>query len=234
MEKIFQDLIKKIKNNSQIQPILFLWENQEILTNEIEKNISQLLNLFWVDKGFVFRLLDDWEKIKIEILRQFVWKWDIKPSFWFQIFLIENISRFTNESANSCLKFFEEPWIWNIIFLTNKSESKVLETILSRVKIVNFFSQSSKSQNNFYINLIDDFLNKKNQNLLKYFFDDKKLEKKDYIEFFENFLIYSQNNLEYSFLIENILQSIDLIKNQNVLPKYEVDKIILFVDKNFW
>jgi hypothetical protein len=34
------------------------------------------------------------------------------------------------------LKFFEEPDITNIIFLTNASESGILDTILSRVQII--------------------------------------------------------------------------------------------------
>jgi len=34
------------------------------------------------------------------------------------------------------LKFFEEPDVTNIIFLTNTSESGILDTILSRVQTI--------------------------------------------------------------------------------------------------
>jgi hypothetical protein len=44
----------------------------------------------------------------------------------------------TLQASNSLLKFFEEPGKQNIIFLSAKSESGILDTILSRVQTVNF------------------------------------------------------------------------------------------------
>jgi len=70
------------------------------------------------------------------------------------------------ESANSCLKFLEEPSIGNIIFLTNTSESQILETILSRVQTINIFSSVKSEKNEFFYSLIDDFVSKKNTSLL--------------------------------------------------------------------
>jgi len=54
-------------------------------------------------------LNDDEEKIKIEKIKQFLTIGYQKSSFTFQIFIIQDIERMTRESANSCLKFFEEP-----------------------------------------------------------------------------------------------------------------------------
>ena len=73
-------------------------------------------------------------------LKEFLSNSNQKPRFKFQVFFIENISRFTLKSANSCLKFFEEPKFGNIIFLSNTSEAGILDTIISRVQIVNLNS----------------------------------------------------------------------------------------------
>jgi hypothetical protein len=64
----------------------------------------------------------------------------------------------TRESANSCLKFFEEPGIGNLIFLTNKSESGILDTILSRVTPIILDSQNSLLEKTFYYDMIEKFL----------------------------------------------------------------------------
>jgi len=71
--------------------------------------IEELFVYYKVDKNFFYKLVDNNEKIKIAQVRNFISKSNIKSSFKFQIFLIENISRMNKESFNACLKFFEEP-----------------------------------------------------------------------------------------------------------------------------
>lgn len=224
----FLEIIKrKIDNGWNLQPILFLWENSEILNIEVNNLILELFKHFEVDKNNFFVLQDNNEKIKISHLREFIQKSFVKPTWKFQIFLIENISRFTLESANSALKFLEEPGEWNIIFLTNTSESQILETILSRVQTVNILSKTNILKNEFFYMLIDDFLNRKNENLIKYFFADKKLEKDEYIKFLNTFLLYIKQNLVYIELLDQIEESLNLIVKNNVLAKYEIDKLLL-------
>ena len=225
-EEILSMIKQKIENNTNFQPILFLWENK-LLEPTLEYIISNLFSHFEVDKNSIYKLLDDWNSLKISNVREFVLKWNVKSSYRFQIFVIENIQRLTLESSNSLLKFLEEPWVWNIIFLTSNSSSMILDTILSRVLSIDLRWNKVFEKNEFYLNLIDDYINKKNANLLKYFFDDKKLEKTDYITFFENFIYYIKTNLVYTDLLENIEESINLINKNNVLPKYEIDKILI-------
>lgn len=225
-DEILSMIKQKIENNTNFQPILFLWENK-LLEPTLEYIISNLFSYFEVDKNSIYKLLDDWNSLKISNVREFVLKWNVKSSYRFQIFVIENIQRLTLESSNSLLKFLEEPWVWNIIFLTSNSSSMILDTILSRVLSIDLRWNKVFEKNEFYLNLIDDYINKKNANLLKYFFDDKKLEKTDYITFFENFIYYIKTNLVYTDLLENIEESINLINKNNVLPKYEIDKILI-------
>lgn len=225
-DEILSMIKQKIENNTNFQPILFLWENK-LLEPTLEYIISNLFSYFEVDKNSIYKLLDDWNSLKISNVREFVLKWNVKSSYRFQIFVIENIQRLTLESSNSLLKFLEEPWVWNIIFLTSNSSSMILDTILSRVLSIDLRGNKLFEKNEFYLNLIDDYINKKNANLLKYFFDDKKLEKTDYITFFENFIYYIKTNLVYTDLLESIEESINLINKNNVLPKYEIDKILI-------
>ncbi len=224
---ILQNIIDKINLGWSFQPILFLWENKDLLNSEINDLILELFKYFEVDKNNFYKLEDNEEKIKILQMREFISKWNIKPSDKFQIFFIENFSRATIETANASLKFLEEPWNGNIIFLSNQSESWILETILSRVHVINIFSNKKSEKNEFFYQLIDDFHKKKNENLIKYFFADKKLEKDDYINFLNSFLFYIKENFVYTELLDQIEESLNLIQKNNVLPKYEIDKLIL-------
>lgn len=227
MQDIYKNIKEKIDNSWIFQPILFIWDNLELVNKEVENICMQLFKEYSVDKNFLYKIQDSDEKIKILQVREFISKSVVKSSFKFQIFVIENISRMNIESFNSSLKFLEEPWVWNIIFLTNHSESWILDTVLSRVNIINLQKSVWEYKSDFFVTLIEDYLNKKNQNLIKYFFSDKKLEKKDYLDFLYTFIYYIKNiNLNYSYLLEFLEESISVIQKNNVLPKYEIDKII--------
>lgn len=224
---IFEIIKNKIDSWNTFQPILFLWENLEILNNEIQNLVYKLFEYYEIDKNNLYKLADNNEKIKISELRDFISKSNIKSSYNFQVFLIENISRTTLESANASLKFLEEPGNGNIVFLTNASESWIIETILSRVQIIDVSTNKINKKNEFYFNLIDEYVKRKNTNLIKYFFADKKIEKNEYIEFLNTFLIYIKQNLVFVELADQIVESLNLIQKNNVLPKYEIDKLLL-------
>ena len=224
--EIYEKIKWKIIAGWIFQPILFLWWNDEMLNKEINDICLKLFSDFEVDKNSFYKLENNDEKIKISQVREFISKSSVKSSFKFQIFLIENISRMNTEWFNASLKFLEEPGVWNIVFLTNKSESWVLDTILSRVVIINLDINTKSQKNEFFDKMINDYTNKKNLNLISYFFNDKKIEKQDYIDFLETFLLYIKTHLIYTELISQIEESLNLILKNNVLPKYEIDKII--------
>jgi len=132
--KILQSIITKIDKDEGISPCLFLGKNMELVNSQVTSLAQELLQKYNIPLTYIYRLDDSGEKIKIAEIKNFVQPGNSLPGYVFQIFLIENISRLTLQSSNSCLKFFEEPGKHNIIFLTNNSESGILDTILSRVQ----------------------------------------------------------------------------------------------------
>jgi DNA polymerase III delta prime subunit len=90
----------------------------------------------------------------------------------------------TLQSYNSCLKFFEEPGVQNIVLLTNNGESGIIETILSRVQSIDLKVSSIQKSQKFYCELISNYLEKKSTEIFSYFFRNK-LEKSDYIDFLQ-------------------------------------------------
>ena len=203
-----------------------MWQNLEILNSEVNKISLELLKKYEIPNIFIIKLEDNWENIKIQEIKNFIKKWDLGTPYKFQIFFIENIWRLTLQSSNSCLKFFEEPWIQNIIFLTNSWENWILETILSRIQTINLWLNKKIEENAFYFNLLDNYLEKRNSEIFSYFFRNK-LEKFEYIDFLKNLILYSKKNFVFLELIEEIDEDINLIEKNNVNVKSVVDKYLL-------
>lgn len=229
MKENIKIIIKnKIIKKEEIPPFLFVWDDLVRLDYEIRNITKELFEEFKIDKNNLWVIEDNWESIKIEEARILQDRSFKKANFIFQIFHIKNISRFTPQAANSLLKFFEEPWFGNIIFLTNTSESNVLETILSRVHTVNVFSNVIFEKNNIYRNMIDDYINNNKIDILSYLMNEK-LEKKDYILFLKNIIFYIKEKSIYVDLLDEIEDSINKIEKNNVLAKYQLDKILLMM-----
>lgn len=223
-------LSKKIDKGEEISPFLFIGKNLEILNKNIYDLWLDILKKYNINKINIFILKDNWEKIKIKEIKEFIEKSNTKSWDKFQIFFIENISRLTNQASNSLLKFFEEPWIWNIIFSTNIWENNILDTILSRVQIIDFWWQKTNKKNNFYQDIIKNFIEENWNELINYIFKSK-LEKQDYIDFLENLIIYFKENLININLLEDINEDINLIKQNNLNAKYIADKWIIKIKK---
>lgn len=231
IEDLKSQINKSLESGEQISPTLFLW-NDLIKNNITVSNlILELFQEYSVDKNNLIQISDSWEGIKIEETRLLLEKSSIKANDKFQVFLIENISRLSISSWNSLLKFLEEPWIWNIIFLTNTSESWVLDTILSRCKKVNLWWSTKTSENNFYYNLLDEFVKMKSPNIFSYFYKTK-LEKKEYITFLKEIINYSKQNLVFSDFLNNIEDDLNLINNNNLNPKNITLKYLIKI-KNY-
>ena len=229
MEALQNKIIEKIKNGEELSPFLFVAKNQELLNKKVETLALNIFNYFKIPKINLIKLEDNGEKVKISEIKEFIKKSELKNPYWFQIFLIENISRFTLQAANACLKFFEEPGKQNIIFLTNSQEFWILETILSRVQIINLNKEvlfSKKEENQFYFNLLDNYLKNKNSEIFAYFFRNK-LEKEELIDFLENLILYAKKNFVFLDLLEEIDEDINLIKSNNLNARGIVDKYLL-------
>ncbi len=223
---ILYKIENKIERGEEISPFLFLWQDKNKLNFEIENIVMTLFEKYWVDSSSLFRLNDDGNNIKIEELKNFLSNANQRPRFKFQVFFIENISRFTLKSANSCLKVFEEPWVWNLFFLSNQSEAWILDTIISRVQIVKLNSWISNTRDEFFYSLIDSYIKNSDIRILSYFFTEK-LEKENYINFLQTLIIYIKDNFVLVDLLDELEDDINLIQKNNLLPRYVVDKYLL-------
>jgi len=229
LNNLKNDIEKKINKGEEISPFLFISENVELLNKKVEQFWLEILKDLWINKLNLYKLEDNWETIKISQIKEFLSKIYSTNPEKVQIFIIENIWRFTLQAANSVLKIFEEPWFWNLIFLTNNSDSGILDTILSRVKLYDLKIKSSKIENNFYFDLIRGYL-KWDNNLINYFFKNK-LDKQEYINFLKA-LIYLLKNWELNFsvkLLDELYDDINFMETNNSISRNIVDKWILLL-----
>lgn len=225
-KEIKQDIINQINKGEKISPFLFLGKNSELLNSQVKNLWIEILKDFEIPTNYLYISEDDWKNIKIKDIKDFVDFSNSKPPYKFQIFLIENISRFTIQAWNSMLKFFEEPDVSSIIFLTNTSESGILDTILSRVQTIDLWWQSIIKKDNFVYSMIEKYIQNKNTEIISYYYRNK-LEKQDYINFLENLIIYSKEKLVLINYLNEIDEDINAIKQNNVNAKYVVDKWLL-------
>ncbi len=225
-KNITENIIAQINKGNKKSPFLFLGKNSEILNSEIRNLWLDLLKKYEIPSSYLYVFEDNWEKIKIWDMRTFTEFSNSKPPYKFQIFFIENISRFTIWAANSLLKFFEEPDETNVIFLTNPSESWILDTILSRVQTISVWWSSTVEKDNFIFSMLESYIKEKNTEILSYYFRNK-LEKEEYINFLENLIIYAKENLVFIDFLSEIDEDINAIKQNNVNAKYVVDKWLL-------
>ncbi len=228
IKDVYDNIIRQINKGDKKSPFLFLGKNNELLNSDVKNLALELLKNFEIPKNYLYTLEDDWKIIKVKDIKEFVEFSNSKPPFKFQIFLIENISRFNIHAWNSMLKFFEEPDETNLIFLTNFSESWILDTILSRVQTIDLWWKYIIKKNNFIYSMIKTYLEEKNTEILSYYFRNK-LEKQDYIDFLENLIIYSKDNLVLINYLTEMDEDINSIKQNNVNAKYIVDKWLLKV-----
>lgn len=224
--EIIKNIQSQIDKGERKSPFLFLGKNLDILHADIQQLAWELLQYYGIPSSYLYTLWDSWEKIKISEIKQFTEFSNSKPPYKFQIFFIENISRFTISAGNSLLKFFEEPDASNVIFLSNESESWILDTILSRVQTIQTGWNQKLRKDDFIYSMLDSYKKSQSQEILSYYFRNK-LEKDDYIHFLESLIIYSKENWIYIDYLEEIDEDINLIKQNNVNAKYIVDKWLL-------
>ena len=224
--KITLKLLDQINKEEWILPCLFLAENLELINADITQMAQEILQAKNIPHSYLYTLSDSWEKIKIAEIKNFIEPSHSNPWYPIQIFLIENISRFTIQSSNSCLKFFEEPGKNNVIFLTNNSESWILDTILSRVQTFSLGWQVNNSENPYFQSLIKEISEWNNSQALHYFYK-AKIEKEEYIEFLKNIILFSKKHFLFIDKLSEIESDIQGISQNNVNAKYIIDKYLL-------
>lgn len=225
MKDIYNKIISKLEKGDSNSPFLFVWQNLEILNSKVFTLANDLLNKYNIPNINLFVLNDIEPNIKLAEIKHFLKPNQTIPNYKFQIFIIENFSRMTTASSNSCLKFFEEPWIHNIIFITNKWESGILDTILSRVDKIYIWWINIWIKDEFLYLLIEKSQIWNNE-IISYFFRNK-LEKEEYIRFLKNIIIYSKEKLCFIEYLEELNSDIEAILKNNANARAIVDKWIL-------
>jgi DNA polymerase III subunit delta' len=83
--------------------------------------------------------LDDPEKIKIEEIRELIYKLSLKPYMAkHKIAIIDGADSMTIEASNALLKSLEEPKSYTVIILISANPHRLPATILSRVQKISF------------------------------------------------------------------------------------------------
>jgi DNA polymerase-3 subunit delta' len=106
-----------------------------------EEKIFQLSSL--IDRGIhsdtiIFQNETPEESIKIEQIRTLLNNLQMTGDSWRRILVMENIDLMTMEAANAMLKMLEEPPQKVLFIFTTSNPKAILETIISRVRRVDF------------------------------------------------------------------------------------------------
>ena len=223
---IVQKIQKNIQKGEQNSPFLLISQNHTDCTLELNGIIGELQELYSLPSSYIFRLENNEEKLKVQGAREIIEKSSIRPHYDIQIFVIENISRMTIGFSNSLLKFLEEPWLWNVVFLTSTSQSGVLDTVLSRVQTIVLPWWKKEVFTQGIENMIENYAENNNSEILGYYFS-KQIEKQDAIDFLYALISYIKKSGKYSHLLEKIDTDIRGLSTNNFLPKYIIDRYLL-------
>ena len=221
---------KLIEKGEQISPFLFLSNDTNAIHQETQEIISGLQTLYNFPTTSIFEI-DCWvETIKIQDIRKMLEKSHVKSSYNIQIFIIHNISQLTLWSSNGLLKFLEEPWIWNVIFLTNNSESGVLDTVLSRVQIIIIRSKIKTQYSEEVVNFLTEYIEKNDTEILGYYYN-KKTQKEDGIIFLYSLIECISRTGKHVDLLNNIENSLNGLGSNNFVAKFIIDQYLIELKK---
>ena len=132
-----------------------------------------------------------------------------------RIYILHLIENMTIEAINSILKFLEEPGQQIYAFLTTNNENSVLPTILSRCQVL----RMKLIDKSIVINdAISEGVDKKDAELLSYFYNDGELIK----EILEN----EDENAAF-FVAKDCFEEVIKVMDEN-----DYDEIIYFVQSN--
>lgn len=145
-----------------------------------------------------------------------------------RIYIIKHAECFNPSSANSLLKFLEEPEDNIIAFLLTNNRYLVLDTILSRCQVLSLKEyQYNYSKDDFLVEVLDCFHNPNNffiqYNLL---LNSCFLDKNSFLSFMENIERIFLSYLNYYYHISNTMIEDDIL---SILRDISIDKIISYI-----
>lgn len=90
-------------------------------------------------------LLDDGDSLKIEQIRELLTHLSTTHSGRYKIVFIQNLDRIVVEAANTLLKTLEEPIPGVIFIMTSTRSHQLLDTIISRCRVISFNAMPEKA-----------------------------------------------------------------------------------------
>jgi len=211
---------------------------QNVAQEKIQKGIHSD-TLVFRDTGKSFKI--DWSDAakkdgqgESENVRGMI-KWaHQKPSEGrYRIVILENFERVSNVAPHAMLKLLEEPPVKAIFLFTTKNHHQLLDTILSRMTVV----QLPLAESNFEVsdevqqflggtNLLQKFktieeLNKKSKEG-----EGKKIDRKVFFEFLEQAIAHARNLDAYRKHLELLLET-HLGISQNITPRFAMERLVI-------
>ena len=186
----------------------------------------------WIKKNQMLELMDEFQNKSLL---------DNK-----KIYIIKEAEKLNNSSANTILKFLEEPEEGIIAILLTKNRFQVIETILSRCQFLNLSSESvgndlssdSRMLFEYILNGNDLFINY--SNIVSEIIPDKVVAKRCLNEISQviiNYLAYMSNK-DYALSMEfiNILngQNVEKLVNIITIIEKEIKKLEYNINYKLW
>ena len=189
IEKCYKDLTQIIK--------------QMICPNEYKENCTKCNMCNLINENLLpsYILIEpNGKNIKKEQVIDLQSRFSTKPIYTKEnIYVIKNAERLNNSSANTMLKFLEEPENNIIGFLITNNINYVISTIKSRCEIIkNYYNEES---NNSYYNVAFEYIKKIELEKIKTILYNKEVITKNYPEIFQleellrNMIIIYDNTL---------------------------------------
>ena len=202
-----------------------------ICPNEFEDGCVRDCNLCnLINKGSLPSIVTvepDGASIKKEQILELKEKMLSKPIYSiFNMYIIKNAEKLTLSSANTMLKFIEEPSDQVIGFFITDNKESIINTIRSRCQIINVLYNQNEIYNE--VNLNEDDFNRYTDILEKYL---KVLENNTEEAFIKNkTLVISQLNgrIEFENFMKLMLKVYETILNKQLGVDYSISQIQKF------
>ena len=148
----------------------------------------------------------------------------------YNVYVINDVEKFNSSSANTMLKFMEEPEDKIIGFLITNNKENVINTIKSRCEIVKVMYEEDKIEDKESLKqLVCDYLKKiEEEKVLKIVYNkmvmDEKLEKEDMVLFFKYILqvyvdLLNEKEIENSLIFLKKLSKKDIMKRVRLVSE---------------
>jgi len=220
--KIILDFVKMIELNCLYEDI----DNSNSIVSDIDSNNFSDLYIIEPDGTFVKK--NQVLSLQVEFQNKSIYGNK-------RIYIIKEADKLNQSSANTILKFLEEPENDLVAILLTTNRYKIIKTILSRCQVLTLSSNNKKikldSDCEF---LLDNLINKKffiNYNKIISDIIPDKISAKEKLSNIECFLLDNINNSDNS-IFKNLY--IDDIYNLILIIEEELSKLIYNVNYKMW